>query len=284
MAAQEQYIFEVEHQPPIALEQLYGLDKAVLVAREIVAGCVHADFIKDCGTARSTGLFLYGGSGVGKSSLVRAMTNKMGTETGDGADLLTITAAKVYSQEYGTPEDTIARVFDQAVAYEGLSVLFFDEADGLLGRTTASGTETRVTSICKARLPKLTEANPRLVLAAATNSLQAIDPAVYGPHRFSYQIGLQKPKIAQQVEILQDLLQRERYDAFKIAAFKLDAIDPRSLVENCPQFNGGDLVEVVRRAKLEQILRVADTRSRPAQVTQADLFRVIESYRMESAS
>jgi hypothetical protein len=65
MVAQEQYIFEVEHQPPIALERLYGLDEAVIVAREVVASCVHADFIEACGTARSSGLFAYGGSGVG---------------------------------------------------------------------------------------------------------------------------------------------------------------------------------------------------------------------------
>jgi SpoVK/Ycf46/Vps4 family AAA+-type ATPase len=121
-------------------------------------------------------------------------------------------------------------------------------------------------------------------LAGATNALQAVDPAIYGPHRFSHRVGLQKPKKPEQAKILDDIIRSERYDTFNIGAFKVEEIDTRLLVEDCPQFNGGDLVEVVRRAKLQQILKVADTRSRPAQVTQADLSRAIERLRNEGTS
>lgn len=281
MASGEQYIFDIEHQPPIALDQLFGLDDAKQTIRSIVSGCVQAELMEKYGGKRATGVFLDGGPGTGKSTLVRAMTHEVGAATGEGADLLTITASAIYRSD--KPEYTMQRAFDQARGYEGWGVLFFNEADGLLSRSKA-GTESRVTAICKDQLERVTEDNPHLLVAAATNNIHVIDPAIYASHRFNSRLNLSKPDIRVLTRIMQQLMKETVYGRPDLPVF-VPHIDAESLLSSDLQFNGGHLVEVVRRAKELKILETARTGIEPpGQVTEAELDAIIKQYKNEGTS
>nr|XP_056721763.1 ribosome biogenesis protein SPATA5L1 [Euleptes europaea] len=146
------------------------------------------------------GVLLVGPPGVGKTLLVKAVTKEV------GACLLCINGPVVYGPRPGESEENLRRAFEQAreMSNEGPTVLFIDEIDSLCPKRESSNNapENRLV----AQLLTLIDGiggRSKMVIIAATNRPDALDPALRRPGRLDREIIIGTPTLSQRKSILQ---------------------------------------------------------------------------------
>lgn len=161
-----------------------------------------ADFLKDpqkyqrMGARMPRGVLLYGPPGTGKTLMARALAGEAGVPffAASGADFV---------QMYvGVGASRVRELFAKA-RKAGKSVIFIDEIDALGKARQGSGSDEREQTL-NALLVEMSgfrEENPVVVLAA-TNRLDTLDPALLRPGRFDRQIEVGLPDRDQRLSIL----------------------------------------------------------------------------------
>ncbi|RUP46879.1 cell division control protein 48, AAA family [Jimgerdemannia flammicorona] len=180
---------------------LPGLESAYDALLEVVSyPLVYPDLIRALGIECPKGVLLYGPPGVGKTFLVSSIAQAC------NAKLVTIHGPEVYSPYIGESEEKLRSKFDQAKALaveEMVSViLFIDELDSLTPhRATAQPHESRVVAQLLTLMDGVTSRG-RVVVVAATNRQNAIDPALRRPGRFDREIAIDPPSELTRLRIL----------------------------------------------------------------------------------
>ena len=186
------------------------------------------------------GIMLYGPPGCGKTLLARAVA------TESEANFITIKGPEVFSKWVGESEKAIREVFRKA-RMASPTVIFFDEFDSLVpGRGMGyadSGVTERVISQLLTEMDGLVSLED-VVIIAATNRPDIIDPAILRPGRFDRLIYVPEPE------------QDSRLSIFKIYTRHMPLakdVDLNQLSNLTKKYSGADIEAVCREAGLNAL-------------------------------
>jgi len=249
----------VERDTGTTFADVAGADEAKAELEEIVA------FLKDPGTygrlgARAPkGVLLVGPPGTGKTLLARAVAGEA------GVPFFSISGSEFVEMFVGVGAARVRDLFDQA-RKAAPCIIFIDELDALGRARTAGlvgGGHDEKEQTLNQLLVELDgfDASAGIVLLAATNRPEILDPALTRAGRFDRQVALDRPDRKGRAAIL----------AVHVRKVKLAAgIDLDAIAGLTPGFTGADLANLVNEAAL------AATRANRSAVTMADFTAAIE--------
>lgn len=183
--------------PSVTYEDIGGMRGVVEKVREMIELPLrHPELFERLGVEAPKGVLLHGVPGTGKTLLAKAVANE------SGANFISISGPEVTSKWYGESEKRIRDLFDEAEK-NAPSIIFIDEIDALAPkREEVTGeVERRMVSQLLTCMDGLKERG-RVIVIAATNRVNAIDPALRRGGRFDREIEIPVPDRSGRLEIL----------------------------------------------------------------------------------
>ncbi|RQG97194.1 AAA family ATPase [Natrarchaeobius chitinivorans] len=238
-SAMREYVAE---SPSTDFTDVGGLEDAKQVLRESVEWPLTYDkLFEETNTAPPSGVLLYGPPGTGKTLLARALAGET------DVNFVRVDGPEIVDRYVGESEKAIREVFERA-RQAAPSIVFFDEIDAI---TAARGEGHEVTERVVSQL--LTELdgmreNPNLVVLAATNRKEHIDPALLRPGRLDTHVLVPEPECEAREKIL------EVHTRGKPIA---GDVDLAALAADLEGYTGADLEALVRDASMKAIREVA---------------------------
>jgi len=237
----------VEKETKVTFADVAGVDEAKEELVEIV------DFLKDpvrygrLGGRPPKGVLLVGPPGTGKTLLARAVAGEA------GVPFFSISGSEFVEMFVGVGAARVRDLFEQARQHAP-AIIFIDELDAL-GRARggyAGGGQDEKDQTLNQLLAELDGFDPSvgLVLLAATNRPEILDPALLRAGRFDRQILVDKPDKRGREQILAVHLK-------KVAKLGSD-VKPEQVAALTPGFTGADLANLVNEATLLATRRSAD--------------------------
>jgi cell division protease FtsH len=237
----------VEKETKVTFADVAGVDEAKEELVEIV------DFLKDpvrygrLGGRPPKGVLLVGPPGTGKTLLARAVAGEA------GVPFFSISGSEFVEMFVGVGAARVRDLFEQARQHAP-AIIFIDELDAL-GRARggyAGGGQDEKDQTLNQLLAELDGFDPSvgLVLLAATNRPEILDPALLRAGRFDRQILVDKPDKKGREQILAVHLK-------KVAKLGSD-VKPEQIAALTPGFTGADLANLVNEATLLATRRNAD--------------------------
>jgi len=182
----------------ITYEDIGGLKEELLKVREMIElPLKHAELFERLGINPPKGVLLYGPPGTGKTLIAKAVANEA------GANFYSIQGPEIMSKYYGQSEERLREKFDEAQK-NAPSVLFIDELDSIAPRReeVTGEVERRVVAQLLTLMDGLSDRG-QVIVIAATNREEAIDPALRRGGRFDREIEIGVPDRIGRKEILQ---------------------------------------------------------------------------------
>jgi transitional endoplasmic reticulum ATPase len=233
--------------PEHVYPEIGGLSEEVARVHEMIAApLLRPDLFERLAIAPPRGVLFCGPPGSGKTLLARAIAQK--TE----AKFFQIMGPEIVSKHYGESEAALRRVF-AAAAKAQPAVIFIDEIDAIAPRRDDLAGDKQVERRVVAQLLTLMDGlsrRGRVVVMAATNLPDALDPALRRPGRFDREITFSPPRPRQRAEILDVHLR----DAPLAPDVDLDAI-----AQAAHGYVGADLAAVAREAAMAAMARAVRT-------------------------
>ena len=183
--------------PQVTYEDIGGLRDEIQKVREMIELPLrHPEIFEKLGIEAPKGVLLYGPPGTGKTLLAKAVANE------SNAHFISISGPEIMSKFYGESEARLREIFKEAKE-KAPSIIFIDEIDSIAPkREEVTGeVERRVVSQLLSLMDGL-EARGKVIVIAATNRPNAIDPALRRPGRFDREIEIKVPDKRGRLEIL----------------------------------------------------------------------------------
>jgi transitional endoplasmic reticulum ATPase len=184
--------------PKVTYEDIGGLKEEIQKVREMIELPLrHPEIFEKLGIEAPKGILLYGPPGTGKTLLAKAVANE------SNAHFISISGPEIMSKFYGESEARLREIFKEAKE-KAPSIIFIDEIDSIAPkREEVTGeVERRVVSQLLSLMDGL-ESRGKVIVIAATNRPNAIDPALRRPGRFDREIEIRVPDKKARLEILQ---------------------------------------------------------------------------------
>jgi cell division protease FtsH len=222
----------------VTFDDVAGIDEAREELQEIV------EFLKDphkfsrLGGKIPKGALLVGSPGTGKTLLARAIAGEA------GVPFFTISGSDFVEMFVGVGASRVRDMFDQAKK-NAPCIVFIDEIDAV-GRSRGAGLGNQNDEREQTLNQLLVEmdgfeANEGIIIIAATNRPDVLDPALLRPGRFDRQVVVPRPDIEGRVKIL---------DVHMKKVPLAPDVDPRVIARGTPGFSGADLANLVNEAAL----------------------------------
>jgi len=183
--------------PAVTYEDVGGMKGVIQKVREMIELPLrHPELFERLGVEPPKGVMLYGSPGTGKTLLAKAVANE------SGANFISISGPEVMSKWYGQSEENLRKIFDDAEK-NAPSIIFIDEVDSIAPkREEVTGeVERRVVSQLLTLMDGLKKRG-KVIVIAATNRPNAVDPALRRPGRFDREIEIPVPDRAGRLEVL----------------------------------------------------------------------------------
>ncbi|MDC4230634.1 MAG: CDC48 family AAA ATPase [Nitrosopumilus sp.] len=174
--------------PQVTYEDIGGITNEIKKVREMIELPLrHPEIFEKLGIEAPKGVLLYGPPGTGKTLLAKAVANE------SQAHFISISGPEIMSKFYGESEARLREIFKEA-REKAPSIIFVDEIDSIAPkREEVTGeVERRVVSQMLSLMDGL-EARGKVIVIAATNRPNAIDPALRRPGRFDREIEIKVP-------------------------------------------------------------------------------------------
>jgi transitional endoplasmic reticulum ATPase len=228
---------------------------------------MHDEVYDQVGLMPPRGILLAGPTGTGKTAMARALSGEK------QVPLIAIDGPQLYSKWLGESERALREVFKKA-RRAAPCILFFDTMDALAPRFGSEqfGTDVhqRILSQLLREIDNLRDAKG-VILLAATNRLERIEPALLRSGRFDYKIPFAKPDAADRTAILQLCCRRVPL---------APDVDFADFVERMQGLTGADIESICKKATLLAIAELqAGRRAAPFLVLRADFLAVLQSDR-----
>jgi len=227
-----------ERQGRVTFEDVAGIEEAKDELKEIV------DFLKDpqkfqrLGGRIPKGCLLVGPPGTGKTLLARAIAGEA------NVPFFTISGSDFVEMFVGVGASRVRDMFEQGKKHAPC-IIFIDEIDAVgrhRGAGLGGGNDEREQTLNQLLVEMDGfEANDGVILIAATNRPDVLDPALLRPGRFDRQIVVPNPDISGREQIL-------RVHLKKVPA--APDVDARTIARGTPGFSGADLANLVNEAAL----------------------------------
>ncbi len=182
----------------ITYEDIGGLENEIQRVREMVElPMKHPQIFKKLGIEPPQGVLLHGPPGTGKTLLAKAVANET------SASFFSIAGPEIISKYYGESEQQLREIFEDAKD-ESPAIIFIDELDSIAPkREDVTGeVERRVVAQLLTMMDGL-EARGQVIVIAATNRVDSVDPALRRPGRFDREIEIGVPDEVGRKEVLQ---------------------------------------------------------------------------------
>jgi len=225
----------------VSYEDIGGLEDEILRVRELIElPLKHPELFMRLGIEPPKGVLLQGPPGCGKTLLAKAVANE------SDAFFNPINGPEIMSKFYGESEKKIREIFDVAEK-NAPAIVFIDEIDSIAPkREQVTGeVERRVVAQLLALMDGL-KSRGRVVVIAATNRVNALDPALRRPGRFDREIEIKVPSKKGRLEILQIHTRR----------MPLKDVNIEDYAARTHGFVGADLASLCREAAMFALRRV----------------------------
>ena len=182
----------------VAYEDIGGLKEEIQKVREMIELPLrHPEIFEKLGIEAPKGILLHGPPGTGKTLLAKAVANET------NAHFISISGPEIMSKFYGESEARLREIFKES-RDKAPSIIFIDEIDSIAPkREEVTGeVERRVVSQLLSLMDGL-ESRGKVIVIAATNRPNALDPALRRPGRFDREIEIKVPDKRGRLEILQ---------------------------------------------------------------------------------
>lgn len=227
--------------PSVTYEDIGGLDDEMQRVREMIElPLKHPELFDRLGIDPPKGVLLFGPPGTGKTLIARAVANEA------GANFFSIQGPEIMSKFYGQSEERLREIFAEADK-NAPSVVFIDELDSIAPkRDEVQGeVERRVVAQLLTLMDGLSTRG-HVIVIAATNRVDAIDPALRRPGRFDREIEIGVPTREGRNEILQIHTRGMPLD---------DDVQIEHLANITHGFVGADLAALAREAAMKTLRR-----------------------------
>lgn len=227
-----------EEKLKITFKDVAGAEEAKQELEEVVEFLKHPQKYNDLGAKIPKGVLLYGPPGTGKTLLAKAVAGEA------GVPFFSISGSDFVEMFVGVGASRVRDLFDQAKK-SAPCIVFIDEIDAVgrqRGAGLGGGHDEREQTLNQllAEMDGFS-ANEGIIMIAATNRPDILDPALLRPGRFDRQIVVDRPDIKGRTEILKVHVKGKPIGP----DVNLDVIAQRT-----PGFTGADLSNLVNEAAL----------------------------------
>ena len=222
----------------VTFKDVAGVDEAVEELREIEEFLENPSKFKAMGAKIPKGVLLYGPPGTGKTLLARAVAGEA------GVPFFSISGSEFVEMFVGVGASRVRDLFNQAKANQP-AIVFMDEIDAVgrhRGAGLGGGHDEREQTLNQLLVEMDGfDIDNTVILIAATNRPDILDPALLRPGRFDRQIVVDRP----------DLLGREEILKIHARGKPLDkGINLKNIAKQTPGFTGADLANLFNEASL----------------------------------
>ncbi|MBU8914085.1 MAG: ATP-dependent zinc metalloprotease FtsH [Spirochaetales bacterium] len=247
-----------EGETGVTFDDVAGVDEAKAELEEIVDFLKNPDRYSEIGGRIPKGILLVGAPGTGKTLLARAVAGEA------GVPFFRLSGADFVEMFVGVGASRVRDLFKQARG-KSPAIVFIDELDAIgKSRATAGmGSNDEREQTLNQLLVEMDgfDATTGVIVLAATNRPEILDPALLRPGRFDRQVLVDKP----------DLIGRQQILVLHAEKVKLDpAVDMNRVARGTAGLAGADLANIVNEAALLAV------RSERKRVTQEDFSEAIE--------
>ena len=228
--------------PNVAWDEIGGLDSAKQTLQESVEGALlYPELYRQTGAKAPRGILMWGAPGTGKTLLAKAVASQA------RANFIAVSGSELLSKWIGAAEQAVRDLFQKA-RQAAPCVIFIDEIDTLAPArgsfTGDSGVSDRVVGQLLTELDGL-QGCPNVLLIAATNRPDALDPALLRSGRLDLQLKIDLPDETSRLAILQ-VHNGDR---------PLEQVDLSHWASQTPDWNGADLALLSNQAALQAVRR-----------------------------
>jgi cell division protease FtsH len=245
-------------QPKVTFKDVAGIDEAIEELEEIKDFLSSPDKYRALGAKIPKGVLLFGPPGTGKTLLARAIAGEA------GVPFLSISGSDFVEMFVGVGASRVRDLFDQA-KQNSPAIVFIDEIDAVgrhRGAGLGGGHDEREQTLNQL-LVELDgfEANTGVIVMAATNRPDILDPALLRPGRFDRQIIIDAPDIKGREGVLTVHARGKPFDP---------DVELAVLARRTPGFTGADLANLINEAAL------LTARRRKAKIGMSELEEAID--------
>jgi cell division protease FtsH len=223
--------------PTVRFTDVAGVEEAKEELAEIVEFLRDPERLRSLGATIPKGVLLAGPPGTGKTLLSKAVAGEAGVA------FIALSGSEFVEMIVGVGASRVRDVFAQA-RKQAPSLIFIDEIDAV-GRRRGSGltTNDEREQTLNQLLVEMDGFDDRanIIVIAATNRIDVLDPALLRPGRFDRQVTVDVPDVAGRERILEVHARNKKLSG---------AVDLRTVARQTPGFSGADLANVLNEAAL----------------------------------
>ena len=225
-------------QPKVTFKDVAGLEEAIEELEELKDFLQHPDKYRQMGAKIPKGVLLFGPPGTGKTLIARAVAGEA------GVPFFSISGSDFVEMFVGVGASRVRDLFEQAKA-SAPAIVFIDEIDAVgrhRGAGLGGGHDEREQTLNQL-LVELDgfEGTSGVIVIAATNRPDILDPALLRPGRFDRQVTVDAPDIEGRNAILEVHAKGKPFT---------DDVDLEVLARRTPGFTGADLANLINEAAL----------------------------------
>ena len=246
----------------VLYEAIGGLQKEIEEIREITELPLrHPSLFNKLGVKPQRGILLCGPPGVGKTLLVKAISNESHAYT------ISIIGPEINSKFYGEAEKKLRNIFTEAKR-NAPSIIIIDEIDSIAPKkesikgTVEHGTVSQLLSLLDGFNDR-----GRVIVIGITNKLNLLEPALLSPGRFDRIIEINLPG------------EKSREEIFRIHTRKLPiekSVSVKELAKNTQNFSGADISAVCKEAAMFALRRYLPQIDLESEIIDPELLEQIE--------
>ncbi len=222
----------------ITYDDIGGLSKELAMIREIVEmPLLHPEYFDRIGITPPRGVLLHGPPGTGKTLIAKAVATEV------DANFVYINGPEIMSKFVGESEKNIREIFENA-RKNAPSIIFIDEIDSLVSHRGEVDYNDKVVGQILSEMDGVNK-DDKVVVIAATNRPNALDPAIRRGGRFDREILIPPPD------------ENGRYEILKIHTRRMpiENLDLKMIASMLHGFVGADIATLCKEAGLHAIRR-----------------------------